>query len=1220
MGPHIDSTQIEELLRASSHKKEDSANGQINAIARIHLKACYLCQARLRAEGEAMERLAQLKPSETATRSPQCPPDSVWLEIAARIHPDPEHLLAHAAQCDHCAPLLNDAVADLTSDSTLQERAQIAGLASVTPNWQSDLARSLAAGGPKSPDPVGPQLASPLSDAPRGRLRFWPLYGVAAMVLILFSSWAVFHRLPNRSAQYLLADAYSEHRTLELRIPGAKPSPVHLQRGTESSNLDKPGSLLRAEAIIAEHLRKNPNSVEFLDAKARADLIDGNFDSAIQTVQRAMETQPLSPILMTDLATAYFARAEATGQAIDYGRAIDNLGKVLAASPNDSLALFNRAISEERMFLYDDAVADWEHFLRVETDPAWREEGRQRLEDLSRAMEERKHSTVVPLHDPAAAIAALSSHPKSAQANSWPRTLDEGYLDVATTEWLQTIGLAADHNSAPDGGSAAWTAWEALSAQFQQRHQDDWLADLIQGPHSPAWAEGSRELAAAFRANSAGDIGGIVSHAAKSMGLFRSAGNEAGEAGARLEYLDGLNRAERGHDCLPAANRALEQTSNHRYPWLEIRILIERSTCDLLNGHPLAATGAAHRAEALAETAQYPVLQLEALYYLDGVTTSWVASSESWDHIRSGLKAFWQAPYPPVSGANFYADLGFAAETEGMWRIAERAGRETILMDSLDGDRMNQAAAHHWLAQVAEAAKDTPLADAEYQSAAAVLKSSGAHAATITLAIERAALEVRQGNFDLAATRLNEIQPSAAALSKQSATILYLETLGELHLHSDKPDLAKAELQQAIRLMEANQNTLDSDTALFAWQRNTAPAYQSMVELYSQTYHDAARSFALLEWSRAAPLRARQTAHPIKMSNPQAELPTFAYLPSQTKFQTGTALITWMPFPSGLAIWLVDTTGVHTARVDVSQDNLDRAVETFARLCADPLSDPNLIDKQGRQLYQWLLQPVNAFLHGATTLVIEPDARLNAIPFQALKAQTGEYLGDRFFIIESPGLGYSKLLRGDRLVSPKSTMLAVGNPLLNPLLNDAGRLRSLPDADKEARAISLKFARSHLLTGSEASMTNVLQWLPQAEVFHFAGHTLAQGREPGLLLASGETNNVALLGQEQLRPQQMKKLKLAVLSACDTAVADGGLNDPGSLVRLFLRAGVPQVIASKWPVDSAASSQLMGDLYARLIDGDPVELALAKVERAMRSKPETSHPYYWAAFSEFGGS
>jgi CHAT domain-containing protein len=93
-----------------------------------------------------------------------------------------------------------------------------------------------------------------------------------------------------------------------------------------------------------------------------------------------------------------------------------------------------------------------------------------------------------------------------------------------------------------------------------------------------------------------------------------------------------------------------------------------------------------------------------------------------------------------------------------------------------------------------------------------------------------------------------------------------------------------------------------------------------------------------------------------------------------------------------------------------------------------------------------------------------------------------------------------------------------------------------------------------------------------------------------------------------------------VLSACDTAVADGGLNDPGSLVRLFLRAGVPQVIASKWSVDSAASSELMENLYARLLDGYSVEVALAQAERVLRSRKETSHPYYWAAFSEFGGA
>jgi CHAT domain-containing protein len=822
----------------------------------------------------------------------------------------------------------------------------------------------------------------------------------------------------------------------------------------------------------------------------------------------------------------------------------------------------------------------------------------------------------VPPHDPSAATAALGFRSKSTNQNAWPPTLDEDYLNVATTEWLPAI-----RSPGAPGGYGALTALKALSEELHQRHHDDWLEDLTNGPPSPAWAEASRELAAAFDANAVGDIGGLVSHAAKSMRLFQLAGNQAGEAAARLEYASGLNRAERGHDCMSAANGALEQTRNRRYPWIEINALYELSTCDFLNGNPLAAIAAAHRAEALAKSAQYPALELDGLYYLDGVTASWVVPYEAWNQIGAGLGTFWRAPYPPASGANFYLDLGFAAETEGMWHTAERAGRETILMHSLDDDRIHQAAAHHWLAQIAEAAGDASLADAEYQSASTVLKSSGIdpRSATVTLEIERAALEVRQGKFGLASARLNEIQPFMGAISKQYATILYLETLGEIHLHFNQPSLAQSELQNAIRLIENNQASLNSDTALFAWQRDTSQAYKSIVELYSQKYHDAARSFALLEWSRAAPLRAVR-ANRASFNSPGnfEKLSTSVYLPEQLRLKTGTALITWMPLQTGLAIWLVDANGVHTAWVDVSQDRLTGAVETFARLCADPLSDTALVDKKSRQLYDWLVKPVSPMLRGSTTLVIEPDGPLNAIPFQALTSPTGEYLGDRFLIVESPGSGYSKLLRSDRDVSTNSMILAVGNPLLNS--SEGVHLRSLPDADTEAHNISVMFTRSHLLTARQATITNVLHWLPQAEVFHFAGHSLLQDSEPGLLLTLPGTDNTVLLGRSQLRPQRMEKLKLAILSACDTGVANGGLNDPGSLVRLFLQAGVPQVIASKWSVDSAATSELMDYLYARLLAGDSVDRALANAERAMRSRTATSHPYYWAAFSEFGGA
>jgi CHAT domain-containing protein len=207
-------------------------------------------------------------------------------------------------------------------------------------------------------------------------------------------------------------------------------------------------------------------------------------------------------------------------------------------------------------------------------------------------------------------------------------------------------------------------------------------------------------------------------------------------------------------------------------------------------------------------------------------------------------------------------------------------------------------------------------------------------------------------------------------------------------------------------------------------------------------------------------------------------------------------------------------------------------------------------------------------------------------------------------------------LRNDRDLSSNNYILAVGDPIFA----DANKyLRPLPDADEEAHNVALQFRRRDLITGHEATAENVLEALPEAQIFHFAGHSLTEGREPGLLLASGPTALPVLLGEAQLRPQTMPNLKLAVLSACNTAAFDQGPNDPQNLLRLFFRAGVPHVIASKWPIDSAVSSNLMERFYGRLLAGDRVDLALAAAERGVRSRPETSHPYYWAAFSTFGG-
>jgi hypothetical protein len=171
-----------------------------------------------------MERLAQLKPSEIETRNPQCPPDSVWLEFAAGIYPDPEELLSHAAQCDHCAPLLNDAVADLTSQLTPQEQAQMARLGSVNHGWQRDLARNLSTCGRVSAYPAEAQLVGPPSEPPRRRVGSWPVYAVGTVILIGFVLLGVlgYRRMVSLSGRDFRASEDIHQPDQSVASPGAR--------------------------------------------------------------------------------------------------------------------------------------------------------------------------------------------------------------------------------------------------------------------------------------------------------------------------------------------------------------------------------------------------------------------------------------------------------------------------------------------------------------------------------------------------------------------------------------------------------------------------------------------------------------------------------------------------------------------------------------------------------------------------------------------------------------------------------------------------------------------------------------------------------------------------------------------------------------------------------------------------------------------------------------
>ena len=107
-------------------------------------------------------------------------------------------------------------------------------------------------------------------------------------------------------------------------------------------------------------------------------------------------------------------------------------------------------------------------------------------------------------------------------------------------------------------------------------------------------------------------------------------------------------------------------------------------------------------------------------------------------------------------------------------------------------------------------------------------------------------------------------------------------------------------------------------------------------------------------------------------------------------------------------------------------------------------------------------------------------------------------------------------------------------------------------------------------------------------------------REDGILTA----NELSLL--------DLSRTKLAVLSACETALGDYSTEGVWGLQRGFKEAGVGTLILSLWNVNDRATALFMQAFYDQWLNGKPKRAAfIHAVDTLRRSHP---NPFFWAAF------
>jgi CHAT domain-containing protein len=1011
-----------------------------------------------------------------------------------------------------------------------------------------------------------------------------------ALVVILAATgalWIVSSRGRQlRSVERMLAGAYTRRRIFEFRLPAASYAQVESQWSGEPSSFSRPVVLLEAESRIAEQLAKNPEDAQWLRLRARAEMLDQDYEDAVSTLRRAADSQPSDVSLLADLGCAYALRAGGDRREIDYGAAIDTLWRFLRVSPDSPVALFNRAVVYERMFLYDDAVKDWGHYLKLDPASAWAKEARGRKLAIERKIKA-KEEAVKSLASAAVYVKAVKS------GTAWD---PEFYLESAVTGWLP----------AAEWDAAAEEAVATLARLLKDKHQDGWLQDVLKAKPDSRYWKATAHLAAARKMNLAEEPETALAQARQAQRLYREAGIRAGELWAKYEEVYALYRSMELKNCLFLAGQLAREAASLKYGWIRGQALMEEQNCrGVADG---GASANFDRALSEMRALHYRTLQLRALGLLGGHASNRGDQVAVWRQITSRLETYWQAPYRGNRAQQFYHDLSIASVTLGYDFSAfvfRRAAAEAIATARNDAQ---EAVTRAVVAGLADAAGLTAEAAREYNIASELFlrccQTAALQPQRFAAEVARAASQVRT-DPKRALEQLGKLLSTGGQFPSQEldTELMFYQTEGRAKLMLGDLDGAEAAFKRAIECNEQRLASLSPGTDRGGPLRKSEDAYRSAVRI--RLDHDKEAALRLWEWYRAADLTGSRRK--LDFNSPLPRL-------------TSEVVLSYVVSPLGdINVWSLRDNIVQCRRLSVLKEDLGLAVSRFLRECADPKGPLGALERDSRQLYDWLIGPVEDQLQTGRALVVEPDGPIGAIPLQALRDRSGIYLGERFPIVSSRGLIAYQERSHLKPLTPRSAALLIANPALGGELSKT--FPPLEDAAREAGELAKLFAEPRVLSGRESTLEALETARMGRDVFHFAGHSISAGGDAGLLLANSGASETgaSLLEASRLLGQDWSHCSIAVLSACSTGTGErNGFVNPESLVRAFLNAGVGRVIASRWNVDTAATAGFMRRFYESALHGALPSSALREASEALRRDPATAHPYYWAAFQLFG--
>jgi CHAT domain-containing protein len=1148
----------------------------------------------------------------------------------------------HCADCADCRHQLSLAMEMLGNDnSTSNEPDFTALLATGQRAAKRALLAETAAGAAHEA-----QARHVVADAvPADWFRLWlrpalvTLAVVTCLALPLGWWWTARESSLDRSLASL-RQSWTVNRPLESRVTGGFP-PLPFER-VRSANTNSPSlpvnqdKLLAADAELKRAVADNatPAARHML---ARLHLLKQEFDLAETQLQQVIKAQPNNAEALVDLAALNYERGVAESSFPTLLRASEAATKAVELAPDLPEAWFNRALIDEQMFKMTEAQKDWERFLALDSTSQWADEARLRLAKL-------RQRAALPEPQPDKLTADLHAAVAARDDAAVRQLLDANFslaTDLFATRWLDDYLAAAETNAPAPAPQRALVS--QVATVIRDTRGDHFFADLWQSvaQATPARIAQVRALRALLQQSQTEYLPGNYAAALKLAAAAQTAATRLGDVchtEIALYYQARIYTPETETPARAVVRaRLLAEASNHHHLQMQAKALLARSNQFGSERKFSQWLVSNLQAKEIANSIKDNDLMILSLNNLGDANSSIGESEKGLEAHYLAVQSVYKAAlnwrrvcgtYVPFSNSLSYTNHSLEAYAYQQEALPYcRRGGSALYSPAL-------GRAGKYAALTGKLNESVNLFQQALAEGELVKQKSNGNSSLADLFVFLGDALVQSQRYGEAEVAYGK----AIEQLGQHQSLFYLSAiqqgLAAAYLPQGKIREAEAALRKGIEFTEQSRGNVDAANQRNQFAHSRLSVYQSMVGFQYFYQHAPEIAFASAEIYRNRELldvlaqtpeiRQEQGRYDLRLAGVATPL-TLSQL--QKNLPPQTQLIEYAITEKHLLIWVIDQASCADAQVEVTPDQLQKAVSEYLEAVTQrrPLAEVNA---QAQALYQWLIQPVAGWLKSDSHLVVVPDGALDGLPFAALvRPGSQRYLIEDYALSVSPSasLLVELLKRGSALrARPPQSLLAVSNPAFDRRLFP--RLAELPGAGTEARDLMPLYARTAQLAGTDATKAAVLQAVKQYDVLHLAAHSLANTRNPllsAIVLARAPTGEAeSLWPAHEIFRLRLPHTRLVILSSCNSLVnRPAGANGLGGLAHAFFSARVPTVIGSLWEVKDESTSALLSAFHRHWrTDGINTGEALRRAQLAfLRADNETwRHPLYWAAFHVSG--